>query len=296
MSWRFITAVSAAFFLASCGGNPFVDTTGGTGGGTTDPGTTPGTSSGIPAALKGNLQSVTYDETAGTLSVVIVPLDSSPQTLVFNRDPARDTSGFLAFSYQETSSLRYTLGLAGVSADGNAVAGLTGSGQFAQVVWGSAYAASNFAAPAAGGLATYSGDYVGILNTGSNVPGSIFNPGSPFQPGIPFRVTGQVMINADFTDSSVEGAIGNRTVVEDPTIPVEPDVFFEISSIAADGSFAGNVIKPDLTVIGTYGGAFGGADATSVAGAVEMDHGSNLLERGIFVADQCAAGDPPPCP
>ncbi len=298
MSWRLMAALVAGLGVAGCGGNPFTDETdAGSGGGTdggTDTGTDTGTDSSIPDALKGNLESVTYSEAAGTLTAVIVPLDASPRTVTFKRNDTYDVTGFQAFTHQETSSNRIFLALFNTSADGAVTAGVAGSGQFTEMVWGSNYTVNTeFVAPTEGGLASYSGRYAGILNTGVTVPG----PGAPFDPMRPARVEGDVLINADFTDGSVEGGIRNRTVAE--TGAALDDLFLQITEITEDGTFAGTVVFNDQADAGSYAGAFGGTGATAVAGAIEVTpvSGNNdLLERGVFVADVCVPGDPSPCP
>jgi hypothetical protein len=223
---------------------------------------------------------------------VIVPLDASPVTATFVRDAALDTPGFKAFRYRETSSNRMFVALLATSAGGDATAGVIGSGQFTEMVWGSNYDNDGLSKPVLG-LASYRGNYAGVLNTGSAIPG----PGTPFDPIQPYRVQGDVLLNADFTNSSVEGGIRNREVVD--TSAALDDLFLQITEINADGSFGGTVAYADTSAAGTYGGVFGGTGATAVAGAIEVGpdpNDSDLLERGVFVADRCAAGDPLPCP
>ncbi|WP_395543177.1 hypothetical protein [Neotabrizicola sp. sgz301269] len=291
MARRILSALLCAGLLAGCGGNPFTEGTDGGGG------ETPGTGT-IPAALKGNLQSVSYNPNGGAggngaLTAVIDPLDASPVTATFDRAPTLDTPGYKAFTYRETSSNRLFVALLATSASGDATAGVLGSGQFTEMVWGSTYQADGFVKPQAGGLASYKGNYVGIQNRGAAVPG----PGAPFNPIQAYRVEGDVLLNADFTNNSVEGGIRNRQVVD--TSETMADLFLQITEIKADGTFGGTVVFADKSPSGTYGGAFGGTGATAVAGAIEVgpEKGNNdLLERGIFVADRCAPGDPLPCP
>lgn len=296
MSWRITAAASACVFIVACGGNPFnnAPTTGG--GGTTPP-VTPGTS-GIPAALKGSLQSATYNKAAGTLSVAITPLGGSTSTpaspIVFTRNNAYDTNGFQAFTYQESTTGRLIVALFDTSALGAGSAGVAGSGQFTQTVWGSTYGANQaFTRPAGGGVATYSGRYAGILNTGTPVAG----PGAPFDPSRAARTRGDVVLNADFTNNAVEGGIRNRTNVDAGT-PLA-DVFLKIGTVNPDGTFGGAVAFGGNVAAGTYGGTFAGTNASSAVGAVEIapvQGNSDLLERGVFVADRCAPTDPSPCP
>jgi hypothetical protein len=295
MTWRLSLALSACFAVAGCGGNPFDNAP------TTPPvppGGGTGTGATIPAAFAGNLKSATYNKTTETLSVAITPLGASTTTpateFTFDRTPALDTNGFQAFTRQETSSNRYILALFDTSRSGAGSAGVAGSGQFSETVWGSTYSANEaFAKPTEGGLATYSGRYAGILNSGVSVPG----PGTPFDPGQSLRTEGDVMISADFTNNAVEGGIRNRRIVE--TGVGLSNVFLQISTINSDGTFGGTVVFPDLASAGTYGGTFAGTGASAVVGAIEITPISgdgDLLERGVFVGDLCVPGDPTPCP
>lgn len=287
MSWRLVAALMAGIALCGCGGNPIG--AGGDGDGDGD-----GDLSDIPEALRGNLDSVSYDEDDGTLTVVIDTLDASPTRATFTRDATLDTGDFRAFTYQETTTNRIFLALLNTSEDGAATAGVTGSGQFTEMVWGSNYKAETaFTRPSGGGLASYTGSYAGVLNSGVRVPG----PGAPFDPIRPARTTGDVLVNADFTNGRVEGGITNRSIVE--TGDELDDVFLQITSIESNGTFGGTVVFRDLNSAGTYGGTFAGRGGSAVAGAIEIApdrSSSDLLERGAFALDRCGSGDPAPCP
>jgi hypothetical protein len=320
MSWRMIAALAAGLALASCGGNPLGNQPecggnplpggpgcsgsggGGTGGGGTGgggDGDDTGTGGTIPPELLGNLRSVTYNAAAGTLSVHIEPLGTGGRELGFTRTANLDTGGYQAFTYQATDSNRYFVALFDTSASGSVTAGVTGSGQFNDMVWGATYSQDTaFSAPATGGLATYTGRYAGLLNGGS-IENLSLPPGSPFEPIRPARTTGEVMINADFSSSvaSLEGGIRGRRI-EDTNTSLD-DVFLRITAINPDGTFAGRVEFRDLSTAGTVAGAFGGTDGTAVAGALDLRpvrNNSDLLERGVFVADRCTPGAPSPCP
>lgn len=297
MSLRLMTALVAGLAVAGCGGNPFADdgTGSGTGGGSTGGGSTGGgTTDDVPTALRGNLVSASFNQTTGTLTTVIDPLDASSITVSFARAPALDRGGYQAFTYQETTSNRLFLALFKTSGDGAATGGVTASGQFTEMVWGANYqAVTAFSAPAAGGLASYSGNYVGVLNSGVTVPG----PGAPFDPIRPLRVEGDVLLNADFTNNNVEGGIRNRQIVE--TSASLENIFLTITDITSTGTFAGTAEFSDRTEAGSYGGTFAGVGGTAVAGATDLTpvSGDNdVLEKGVFVLDRCVTGAPPPCP
>lgn len=307
MSMRLMAALVAGLAVAGCGGNPFGDDAfsegeegsgedtgglGGTGGGSG--GGSGGSTGGIPAALRGNLLSANFNQAAGTLTAVIDPLDASPVTVTFARNAALDRAGYQAFTYQESTSNRLFLALFRTTTNGAASGGVTASGQFTEMIWGANYAANSaFAAPAAGGLASYSGRYMGMLNSGTTVPG----PGAPFNPIQPYRVEGQVLLNADFTNNNVEGGIRNRSVVE-TTTPLD-SLFLTITEITSTGTFAGKVEFGDREEAGSYGGTFAGTGGTAVAGIIDVkpiSGDSDVLEKGVFVLDRCAPGDPSPCP
>lgn len=303
MSLRFPLALAACLAIVSCGGNPFVATTVPPVG----PGT-PGTPSpgGIPPALAGNLQSAVYNESAGTLRLVMSPLTASTGTsgteFVMNRAPSLDRNGFLAFTRQETGSNRLTVALFNTSANGAASAGVAASGQFAQPVWGATYSANQpFSAPLSGGVANYRGQYAGIQNRGPSVPGT----GNPAEdPSLLRRTSGDVRLSADFAANKVEGTISNRTISDLGVGETNPeDIFLNISTINPDGSFGGNVSYRAPSIfedtpqpIGTYGGTFAGSGATAAGGAVEFDVGSPIRERGVFVVDGCGSPQPAVCP
>ena len=324
MNWRLIAALGAGLVVASCGGNPLgnepdcggnpfagcADGGSGSGGGSGGGGTPgepipPSPGEQIPQELSGNLRSVTYTAASGTLNVQIDPLGTGGRQLPFVRTPSLDTAGFQAFTYQATDSNRYYVALFDTSASGSVTAGVAGSGQFTEMVWGSAYSADvAFSRPTTGpGLATYSGNYAGLINSGSAQNPSP-PPGAPAEPVQSLRTTGEVVINADFNApaitgqrTGVEGVIRGRQIVDNGV--ALDDVFLQITAINADGSFGGTVTFRDRTNIGSYAGSFGGAGGDAVAGAIEIapiSGAAETLERGAFVADRCTPGQASPCP
>ena len=318
MNWRVIAALAAGLAVASCGGNPLNNTPECDSNplapcppvpppAPTPPPTEPPAPpvDPIPEALRGNLRSATYSpEGGGTLSLVIDPLGTGGRSIPFKRDASLDTDGYQAFTWQDTNTSRYYVALFDTSAKGAVSAGVVGSGQFTEMVWGSTYAVDEaFSRPTDSGIATYSGSYAGLLNGGDPVDAAL-PPGDPAEPNRPFRTTGKVIINADFNApapggarTGIEGSISGRRIVDTGT-PLQ-DVFLQIATINPDGTFGGTVVFRDTRTAGTYAGAFGGAGASGVAGAVEMKPipgADSILERGAFVADLCAPGDPSPCP
>ncbi|RGP36580.1 hypothetical protein D1012_12955 [Pseudotabrizicola alkalilacus] len=235
---------------------------------------------------------------------MIDPLGTGGRSIPFTRDATLDTDGYQAFTWQDTNTSRYYVALFDTSAQGAVSAGVVGSGQFTEMVWGSTYAVDEaFSRPTSPDTATYSGRYAGLLNGGPDVNPDL-PPGPPAEPIQPTRTTGQVMINANFgspqvggQQTGIEGTISGRRIVDTGT-PLD-DVFLQIAEIKPDGTFGGTVVFNDRETAGTYAGAFGGTGGAAVAGAVEMrpiSGNSDVLERGAFVADLCAPGAPSPCP
>ena len=320
MNWRVIAALAAGLAVAGCGGNPLgnepeeceappfatpgdcPDDGGGDGGGDGDGDGDGGLE--IPEELRGNLQSVAYNKAAGTLTVQIDPLGTGGQPLAFTRAPQYDQAGYQAFTYQNTDSSRFFVALFDTSDSGSVTAGVAGSGQLTEMVWGSAYAVNEaFTRPTGAGIATYSGSYSGLIN-GGPVQDPNLPPGTPAEPIRPARVTGDVVINADFNaptsttgQTGIEGTIRNRQLENNGG--ALDDVFLQIAEINPDGTFGGTVTFQDQSPIGSYAGTFGGVGGDAVAGAIEITPvrtQGDLLERGVFVADRCTAGQASPCP
>ncbi|MBU2943977.1 thymidylate synthase [Shimia thalassica] len=284
---RSFVCMAAMASLTACGGsNPFAEET------------DDDTEITVPEELAGNLKSVSYNATDQTLSAEIYALDSTPVTVVYARDSARDIGTYEAYSVQEDSLDRFFVAMVGESQDGSVQAGFVGDGgQFNRVLQGAYYERNGtFDAPPIGtgpaaGQVSYAGDYAGILNGG---PSSADAPNvdSSILPGEPYLVSGQVFLNANFADMAVNGGVYDRQIVLSTPFELE-DISLIVTDIAADGSFFGDVevhgvIENDK---GDYGGVFGGSDAAAVAGIISMsDFTENLddeTEYGFFVLTQC---------
>ena len=284
--------------LTACGGAPgsFVPD-----GGTEDGSGEAEAGSGVPTEISNDLDAYSYQD--GTLTITGLTLDSTPEAVTYHRTAALDVKGFNAYSMQEDSLDRMFIGLAGRSADGTVTAVIAGDGgQFNRVFNGALYARSGgFDAPEIGngpgaGQVSYAGNYAGLLNGGVNAssPTSVLLPvpagtDPSLVPGQAARVQGDVFMNANFTDSSVNGSIYNRTLVDSgmalPTVVLVP------SDVQTDGSFGGTAEWEDQTDIGSYAGVFGGDNARWVAGGISLnDVDPNILdelERGVFILEQC---------
>ena len=303
---------SAAFcaLLAGCsGGNPFQPDTG-TGG--------DGDTRAIPDELAQNMQSFSYDPNEQTLTVTGVPTDDGPLDGVYRRRPGLDRAGYEAYTAQDGSLDRHVTAYVRDIRGTRAAMVVTG-GQFEQIFVGGAYGNTNYTSPVPpgstgdGGLVTYAGTYVGMLNTGGSNEDLL-----PVAPGTPIdvrsvqsaEVTGNMVMTGDFMDSSVTGVIFERRVLDynnadqsyDPfsTNPLQvQNVALDSTAIEADGTFFGT-LSQDNGGVGSYGGIFGGNGATEVAGLTTMsghiEGFSDIIENGVFVLSQCGQpGEDPVC-
>ncbi len=306
-----LTVLAVVAGLVACDGNPFETPPEET---TTDPGTTTPdpdpnapevTEAGIPIILANNLQSVTYDPVAKTLSVQILGLDSTPTSVAYSRNLAAEAglpAGYEAYSIQEDALDRLFLGVARESADGSVrAAAVSDGGQFNRFFSGGFYERDGaFTPPTIGdgpgtGQVSYAGDYVGLDNYSGPVP--------PLPPGAdpslqmqgPGRVTGEVFINANFDDMLVNGSVFNRARLDNPLLPLLTDLVLVSTDISTEGTFLGIVETLDgidFVKVGDYGGIFGGADAAALGGVLKIDaYDSDLSplisETGVFVLTQC---------
>lgn len=294
---RLMISLAMSATLAACGGGPApfgedatdVDET------VTDG--SDGTAA-IPAALASDLQGFTYDPANQTLSIRGVSLEDGPFENVYRRRPALDRAGYEAYTAQDGSLDRHSTAYVRDIRGTQAAIAVTG-GQFTYFFAGGAYSnGGDFTAPVAagsdqdGGLVTYAGSYVGILNTpGSSEDLLPIDPNTPaaFIPSQAAEVTGTILINASFSDGTVNGTITDRSITDFPAIATA-DIEFEPTTIEEDGTFFGNATQ-DLSGVGEYGGIFGGDGATEVAGVVHaenhIDGLNNIEEYGAFVLAQC---------
>jgi hypothetical protein len=328
-----IAALSLILALGACSGNPLAT-------GATpelpDPGTmTPDSPVVVPDALKFNLQSARLVPGVGgnadTLLIAISALDTTPIDATWQRRPNLDVDGFAAFAVQEDSLDRLFIGLTGTSADGSTTAYLAGDGgQFNKYFSGTLYARDGGYTPPdasqsgpAKGLVSYSGKYVGLLNGGGIRSETLIIPrpaSSSQRPSQASRVEGDVFVNADFANNSINGDVTNRValdlnITDDPTsanynagtgVALEDVVLVAGDQaggdILANGTFTGiterpGAIDPKKEATGTYGGVIGGVNGSSIAGGLHLQDNKVInsagdaivgaIERGIFVLDQC---------
>ena len=340
---RTVALLSAAIFLAACDGNPFgaEEPGGGDGTGVVTPGGLT-----IPTELSGDLaqgSDVRYVKGATSADdrlEVKIMFAGNPQTVQWTRQPAYDVTdadgrrSYSAFVRQDDALDRAFVGFANESPDGSVRAAVAADGgQFNKLVSGAVYdRTGGFQRPtdSASGVVSYAGTYAGVNNL-PIVPALFPSPitlvdGSNAAPvSLPFqgaRVVGKVLINADFNENKIEGAVYERRSPDLVSTGTGQAVRFENiilvrSDIAANGTWAGAVERdlrsPNVQPrgVGEHGGVIGGTQAQNVAGIVSIkpdglfwgediqDAEGNVIaeqgtlvdpsavERGIFVIGRC---------
>lgn len=259
---------------------------------------------GIPASVGGNLDTVSYNAGTGVLQVQIRSLDSTPTLATYERNAALDVPGYIAYSQQEDPLDRFFIAMVQQTNDGGAQGVLVmDGGQFTKYFGGVNYQRLTSYTPHTpsqpdDGLVSYHGDYVGMLNFDANRPNEALpvsgGVAPSFIPGQAARVTGEVFVNADFTDMTVNGGIANRVIIDPNALGLTniDDVFLIPTDIAADGTFVGTMENVTQDGVGSYAGTFGGNGATGIVTGVRMD-GDFILsvdeeeEYGLFVLNKC---------
>ncbi|MDM8166497.1 thymidylate synthase [Roseovarius sp.] len=327
---QILASLLVCALLAACGSgsNPFANTDTGEepdpGEETPDEEPTTETPVTVPAAVAGDVRNVTYDAANGTLIVEGVNLDDVPYSATYRRAPGLDQDGYVAFTIQEDPLDRHYTAYARESSDGSVRAtAVASTGPRNRSLMGTHFERDGDYDPPEvtedSGLVTYAGRYVAVTNIG-DPNGSDLLPTGVTDPELlvsqAMVIHGDAFINADFADNTVEGNIYNRELLDSDLNVVSelPSVVLVMTDIEANGSFTGTVEydKRDPlsgttsnTAIGTYSGVFGGTDASSVAGGVQLDEFDGVednlgleaeLESGVFVLDQCGTpGSPAVC-
>ena len=267
----------------------------------------------IPSDISGDIASVTFDPAAGTLVVTGLTLDETPFNAVYRRAPALDRNGFTAFTAQDSPLDRHFTAFA---AQGTSVTAATSGSplprnrNFSGAFYDREGAYDPPEVTSTTGLVTYAGTYVGVINTGQVGPDLLSTTVTPFvlQPIQALTTRGDVLINADFADNTVEGNIFNRELLNaDGTLRTElPSIVLIASDIDQNGSFTGSVEYDILDPrgntggafinVGTYGGVFGGENASEIAGGIDLGEFDgradplgfeNELESGAFILNAC---------
>ncbi|WP_316297339.1 thymidylate synthase [Aliisedimentitalea sp. MJ-SS2] len=241
-----------------------------------------------------------YTPGSGTITVEGINLDNIPFSAVYTRNPALDVPGYQAYTVQHDPLDRHVTAFVMESGNSGSVRGalVVSGGQFNRYFGGAYYERDGAYTPATGQV-SYAGSYVGLTNVDAPgadllpVPGGTDPSLLPSQAAV---VTGEIFINANFADNSVNGGIYNRTLA-DYAIAL-PDLALIATDIADDGSFTGSIEYSGVVgqSIGTYAGLFGGPNAESVAGGIRLDEWDgpgnplgydNEEEYGVYVLDQC---------
>lgn len=261
----------------------------------------------VPEEIAGNVASAAYVPGSDTILVSVTALDSTPVVATYRRDPTYDqdnpaTEGvdYVAYTVQEDELDRFFTALAARSPDGAVQAAVVADGGQFNTHYGGAvferigsYSPHDPSQPD-NGLVSYAGTYAGLTNISYPVSAPPVDPS--LIPERSAQVTGDVFMNADFSDNVVVGSVYNRELEGVGAIPT---VILVDGEINAEGAFGGE-IQPfgENEGIGSYAGLFGGSGASSAAGAVQMaDHlGDESIEHGVFVLTRCgAAGDSSIC-
>ena len=314
---KFPTFLLAACLLAACSGNPFTPVDEDSGEDIPVPPAPPSAENPIPASLALNLQAATYNAAAGTLVLRLNSLDSGVFDATYDRTPALDRPGYIAFTVQDDPLDRHYTAMVARSSDPqqSVQAGVVSDGGQFNTYFSGGFFERNapFTTPSAGpdaGLVSYAGTYAGVTNV--NAPGDqLLDPAPVTNPDLlpaqSAQTVGTIFLNVDFSNNAVNGAIINRSMIQYGQ--ALPSVTLRVADIAPDGTFFGGRVEYAGNVqndIGDYGGVFGGTDAAAVGGVVsltEFDGVGNPLgleaerEIGVFVLSRCgvAGSDPVLC-
>lgn len=263
----------------------------------------------LPSAIGGDLNRITFNPATETLQVDMSALDASEALATYARAPALDRDGFLAYQVNEGNLQRTFTALTRQSDRGTVLAAVVADGgQFNRRFGGGYYARLiplTMPVPDGtpnSGLVTYTGDYLGLFTPGA----------SSGLPGIPaevdtstnYRVIGNILLNASFSDLAVNGGVFGREAIDATgatVLALESIALIYTDIDEATGSFIGEVefVAETQDVIGNYGGAFAGTDASDVGGVLLINpirDEDGMWENGAFVLGVCGMpGEGPLC-
>lgn len=268
-----------------------------------------------PASVAGTLEAVDYDPDGEELILRVNAIHGGTRNATYTRVPALDTAGYQGYMMQKTPADRHYTALFDESNGSEVVAGVVADGGNNNRYFGGGFFArqglgvySPYDHPASQGEAQYYGTYAGVTNVDGNGDQLLDASGIPANltpPGQADRVTGIILLNADFANGQVDAEISNRFMVDDVAgLGRLPDIMLIQTGIDADGTFAGVAeYEGDIdNAIGSYAGIFGGAGATAVGGVVYLEEFDadavfdGEEEYGVFVLTRCgAANDAPEC-
>jgi hypothetical protein len=265
-----------------------------------------------PTAVAGNVVNVDYDPSRQELVLSINAIHGNARNVTYTRTPALDTAGYQAYTQQSTPADRHYTALFKGSNDNRLIAGVVMDGGNDNRFFGGGIYARQGAAIYSpytnnnGGEAQYYGTYAGVTNVsgnGAQLKDASGLPSNITAPRQSDRVSGIILLNADFANGAVDGEISNRRLADNTgNLPALTDLILTDATIASDGSFKGTVEYEGSpkSSIGEFSGLFGGSQATSAAGAVALTEFSpsitNEAEYGVFVLTRCgASGADPAC-
>jgi hypothetical protein len=256
------------------------------------------------ALFLGELSNVSFDSASNTLAVQIA-LDGSDTLQQYVADGT--VNGYARFLQQDDPLVREFKAFAREADDGllSGVVVMDG-GQFNRFLGGGSITQDSYTAVTTG-LASYAGDYVGLSNVGSPL-GTSNGADSTLVPASTTEITGTVFLNVDFADSKLNGSIYDRVFDPDGAGIDLQSIILTASDIDTNGQFVGTVEFEDMTGVGDYNGAFGGAGTPNIASIVSLTEGflggatvggvettlfddvTGEAEYGVFVLGQCPAG------
>lgn len=304
---RYAQFMLAPLVLAACTSDP--------GGTNTDFGMTSNTA---PTEIASSLSAIDYDPDSQELVLSMNTVHGGESNVTYVRTAALDTGGYEGYMLQRSPADRHYTALFGESNDGQLIAGAVGDGGNNNYSFGGAFYGqqglrtySPYQHAPTEGAVHYYGEYAGITNLSSDGDQLLDASGIPANitpPAQSDRVVGIIQLDADFATGKVEGEISNRVLIDDRlglnddpgTVEYDglPDIILVKTDITADGTFEGTTEfegKPS-SPMGNFAGIFGGAGATSVAGAVYLeDFADNELpnttetEYGVFILTRCGA-------
>ncbi len=256
----------------------------------------------VPSAISNNLLDVSYTPGASTITVSGTGFDTTSVSGTYTRNAALDVAGYTAYTVQEDPLDRMYIALVRESANGAVEGGVVlEGGQFGEFFGGAfyrrneGYTAYTPSQPNEG-LVSYSGTYVGLNNGNARgTTGQILDLPAGTDPAVApsesDRVTGNVLINADFADNQISGTVFDRQEIASGA--ALDSLFLDATNVDEDGTFSGNVTlrAEGLPSVGSYAGGFGGTQAEGVAGAIQIsgydEDRENEAEFGSFVLSRC---------
>jgi hypothetical protein len=299
---RYSTLLMLPLALAACSADPSGDVPG-----------TPSVTNPAAEEVAGSLRSVSYDADAGQLVLAINGIHGNQENVTYTRRADLDATvpGYQVFMQQGTAADRHYTALFAESNDNRLIAGVVADGGNNGRYYGGSYYGRQGAeiyspyTDSSGGEAQYYGTYAAVTNLDGNGDDLLDASGIPATltaPGQADRITGIILLNADFANGAVDAEISNRQLVDDVRgingdLALQ-DIVLTEAQITAEGTFTGIAAyetRPDAQ-IGSFGGIFGGNGATSVAGTVylqEFDGPNGTIpgeeEYGVFVLTRCGA-------